>query len=87
MLIDVTTYDSQQQEFIEVPDHGTVAIYRNAPFSMTSSAAFVPALVTPDEAVATDESSLGNELVGVLPWDAPEPPAPPRGFENLPTRK
>jgi len=85
-LIDVTSFDSKQREFIEVPNHGTVEIFRNAPFSITTSAAWPPvgkSLVYID----TYEVDLPDEPVETLPWDTPTPPAPPRGFENLPTRK
>ena len=85
MLIDVTTFSPKQREFIEVPDYGPVEIYRNAPFSITSSviSSEVPAHKLED----TDDTVLAAEPVETLPWDPPTPPVPPRGFENLPTRK
>jgi len=80
MLIDVTTYDSQQREFIEVPDHGPVEIFRNAPFSITTTAVSGLPLANTD----TWMPALPEEPLESLPWDAPTPPTPPRGFENLP---
>jgi hypothetical protein len=78
-MIDVTTFNSTQREFIEVPEYGPVEIYRNAPFSITTTA------IPLQKVVYEEEISVEAEPLGTLPWDAPAPPTPPRGFENLPT--
>jgi hypothetical protein len=82
MLIDVTTFNSKQCEFIEIPDYGPVEIYRNAPFSITSSV--ISSVPPTHELEDTGNVALAIEPVETLPWDPPTPPAPPKGFENLP---
>ena len=76
-IVDVTTYDSAEPEFIKV--------YRNAPYSMTGTfPGYIPA--PPEHFVAVEDTVPEyEETLWTLPWDIPAAPAPPRGFEKLPT--